>query len=68
MADIGLSKNMRKEPKDRTKDRRKCSSNIGPKMKARIRGVDSYEYFFIRKPTIPKKIMTPISKTVVPML
>ena len=63
-AEIGLSKNIRNDPKDKINDRRKCSSNIGPKINANMKGADSYSNFFIRKPTIPKKIINPISNTV----
>jgi hypothetical protein len=63
-SDIGLSRNMRKDPPDIIKDLRKLSSNIGPKTKARIKGVGSYPNFFIKNPTTPKKIITPTSNTV----
>ncbi len=63
-ADIGLSTKIPKDPPDIISDRRKLSSNIGPRTKARIKGAGSKANFFIKNPIIPKKIITPISKTV----
>jgi len=61
VADKGRTKKIPKLPFEMIRDCRNALSNIGPNIKANIKGAPSYLNFLKRYPTNPKKIMVKTS-------